>query len=89
MYPYEMVTYRAKLTSKNQLTLPAGVSALLHARPGDVVSFSVDEETGNVSVSGPEFSERLEPWLGRWAGEGDATTGEVDGWIREIRGARE
>lgn len=85
-----MATYRAKLTSKNQLTLPAGVSALLHARPGDVVSFSVDEKTGDVTISGPDFNERLEPWLGRWAtDERGETTGEIDSWIREIRGARE
>jgi bifunctional DNA-binding transcriptional regulator/antitoxin component of YhaV-PrlF toxin-antitoxin module len=82
--------FRAKLTSKNQLTLPAGVSALLHARPGDVVSFSVDEESGTVTVAGPDFGERLGPWLGRWAtDENGASTGEIDNWLREIRGARE
>jgi bifunctional DNA-binding transcriptional regulator/antitoxin component of YhaV-PrlF toxin-antitoxin module len=85
-----MATFRAKLTSKNQLTLPAGVSALLHARPGDVVSFAVDEETGEVTVKGPDFSGRLEPWLGRWASdERGSTTAEIDDWLRDIRGARE
>jgi hypothetical protein len=66
------------------------VSALLHARPGDVVSFLVDEETGNVTVTGPDFSERLQPWLGRWASdEHGATAAEIDDWLREIRGTRE
>ncbi len=85
-----MAIFKAKLTSKNQLTLPAGVMALLHARPGGVVSTSVDEDSGTVTVAGPDFGERLAPWLGRWAAdEHGATTGEIDTWLREIRGARE
>ncbi|MGP6158254.1 MAG: AbrB/MazE/SpoVT family DNA-binding domain-containing protein [Vulcanimicrobiaceae bacterium] len=85
-----MRKFVAKLTSKNQLTLPKGVSAFIHARPGDSVSFCVDEEAGRVEVRGPSFEERLEPWVGRWATGGQAmTTGQVDNWVRDLRGERE
>ena len=35
--------FRARITSKNQLTLPAGVSALLNVGPGDSVRFEVTD----------------------------------------------
>ncbi len=83
-----MASYRARVTSKNQLTLPAGVSAFLHVRPGDDVVFDIDDE-GRVDVSGPPFRERAAAWAGKWATEPPTTTEEIDAWVRELRGDRE
>jgi bifunctional DNA-binding transcriptional regulator/antitoxin component of YhaV-PrlF toxin-antitoxin module len=85
-----MSEFRAKLTSKNQLTLPAGVSALLHAQAGDVVTFTVDEQFGEVRVSGPDMLARIREWSGRWVKDGEGASAEkTDAWIRDLRGERE
>jgi bifunctional DNA-binding transcriptional regulator/antitoxin component of YhaV-PrlF toxin-antitoxin module len=83
--------FSAKLTSKNQLTLPAGVSAFLHAGPGDRVTFTVDDESGEVRVSGPDMEARLQAWAGRWVKDGavGAEASEIDAWIRGLRGERD
>jgi AbrB family looped-hinge helix DNA binding protein len=77
--------FKAKITSKNQLTLPAGISALLHVGPGDELRFEV-EENGTVTVAPPGVRERLQPLVGRWRkGEG-LTSEEIDAWVRDVRG---
>jgi AbrB family looped-hinge helix DNA binding protein len=77
--------FTAKITSKNQLTLPAGISALLHVGPGDSLRFEVSDD-GTVSVAPPSVRERLAPLIGRWrVGEG-LSREEVDQWMHEIRG---
>lgn len=89
-YPYQVRQYKAKVTSKNQLTLPKGVSAFMHVQPGDEITFTVDEDQGQVRVEGPSFMERVKPWIGRWRGEGPGKTSEeIDAWIRELRGPRD
>lgn len=77
------------MTSKNQFTLPAGISALMHIVPGDELTFNVNEEDGTVTVEGPSFEERARPWLGRWREGAGKTREEIDAWIRELRGPRD
>ena len=80
--------FRARITSKNQLTLPAGVSALLNVGPGDSIRFEVAED-GAIIVSPPTVRERLTPLLGcRRTGAGK-TREEIDAEIREARGPRD
>jgi bifunctional DNA-binding transcriptional regulator/antitoxin component of YhaV-PrlF toxin-antitoxin module len=84
-----MAQFSAKLTSKNQLTLPAGVSAFLHVRPGDSVTFTVDDGSGEIRVSGPDMGARLRSWAGRWSEAEGAEAEATDAWIRELRGERD
>jgi AbrB family looped-hinge helix DNA binding protein len=77
--------FRSRITSKNQLTLPAGISALLHVGPGDEIRFEVEED-GRVIVAPPSVRERLKPLVGRWRQGKGLGAQEVDAWIREIRG---
>ena len=83
-----MKAFRAKITSKNQLTLPAGVSAFLEAQPGDQVTFLIEDD-GSVRVEGPSFAERVGPWVGRLAKRDGQTSDQIDAWVREIRGDRD
>jgi AbrB family looped-hinge helix DNA binding protein len=78
--------FRARITSKNQLTLPAGVSALLHIGPGDDLRFEVTEE--GVIVSPVPVRERLAPLVGlRRQGRGKGGL-EIDAEVRALRGPR-
>ncbi len=77
--------FRARITSKNQLTLPAGISALLHVRPGDSVRFEVQED-GTVVVAPPSVRERLAPLIGRHRIGQGLSLDEIDRWVREMRG---
>jgi hypothetical protein len=61
----------------------------MHVRPGDELTFTVDEETGEVTVEGPNFADRVGPWVGRWRDGKGRTGAEIDAWIRELRGPRE
>ncbi|MGH7727678.1 MAG: AbrB/MazE/SpoVT family DNA-binding domain-containing protein [Vulcanimicrobiaceae bacterium] len=84
-----MPEFRAKLTSKNQLTLPKGVSALLGVKSGDTVRFTVNDD-GGVGVSALKPSERLAPWVGYFKRTGSAMRREErDAFVRELRGPRD
>ncbi|HUY40789.1 MAG TPA: AbrB/MazE/SpoVT family DNA-binding domain-containing protein [Candidatus Dormibacteraeota bacterium] len=77
--------FKARITSKNQLTLPAGISALFHVGPGDDLRFEVQDD-GTVTVAPPAVRERLAPLVGTWrAGEG-LEAAEIDTWLRDVRG---
>jgi AbrB family looped-hinge helix DNA binding protein len=80
--------FRARITSKNQLTLPAGVSALLHVGPGDSIRFAVDDD-GAIVISPPTVRERLAPLVGRRRVGTGKTRDEIDREIREARGPRD
>jgi AbrB family looped-hinge helix DNA binding protein len=77
--------FRAKITSKNQLTLPAGISALLHVGPGDELRFAVEED-GTVTIAPPSVRERLKPLIGRWRRGAGLSGDAIDAWVREMRG---
>lgn len=84
-----MAEFRAKLTSKNQLTLPRGVSALLGVKPGDAVRFTVEDD-GSVAVRALKPSERLAPWIGYFKRKGAAMSDEErNAFVRELRGPRD
>jgi AbrB family looped-hinge helix DNA binding protein len=79
--------FRARLTSKNQLTLPSGVSALLNVGPGDTVRFEVTE-TGIVVEPLP-VRERLAPLVGRHRKGAGKTRDQIDAEVRALRGPRD
>ncbi len=57
-----MVMHKAKLTSKGQITIPAGVRVSMGLRPGERVAF-LDGENGEFVVR------RVDPfwkWPGAW-----------------------
>lgn len=79
--------YRAKITSKNQLTLPAGVSALLHVGPGDELRFQVTE--AGVSVRPVSLRERLSPVVGLYRKGRGKSAEQILRDVRELRGPRD
>jgi bifunctional DNA-binding transcriptional regulator/antitoxin component of YhaV-PrlF toxin-antitoxin module len=80
--------FRAKLTSKNQLTLPAGVSAFLGVGAGDFVDFQIEHD--GIRVSRPLPSEGAGEWIGYLKRKGKALgNAERDRITRELRGERE
>lgn len=80
--------FRAKITSKNQLTLPAGVSAFLHVGAGDFVDFEVGDD--GVRVRRPLPSEGAAEWIGYFKKRGKSLgTVERDRITREMRGDRD
>ena len=78
--------YRAKLSSKNQLSLPAGISAFLNVSPGDSVRFELTEH--GVAVSPVPVRERLAPLVGSRRKGFGKTRGTIDAEIRALRGPR-
>ncbi len=79
--------FRAKISSKNQLTLPAGVSALLNVGPGDEVRFESSDD--GIKLRPLSVRERLAPLVGSYrVGEG-LTYEEINARIREMRGPRD
>ena len=83
----ESKEFRARITSKNQLTLPAGVSALLNVGPGDDLRFEVTAE--GIQVTPVPVRERLATLIGsRRVGAGKSRQ-EIDAEVRDLRGPRD
>ncbi len=80
--------FKARITSKNQLTLPAGISAVLHVAPGDDLRFEVQED-GSVLIAPPSVRERLAPLAGRRRQGLGKGFDEIDAEIRSLRGPRD
>ncbi len=79
--------FRARITSKNQPTLPAGVSALLNVGPGDSVRFEVTD--AGIVVEPLPVRERLAPLVGRHRKGRGLTRDEIDTQVRLLRGKRD
>ncbi len=77
--------FRARLTSKNQMTLPKGVSALLNVGPGDSIRFELGDD-GSIVLLPPSVRERLAPLVGRSRRGGGKSPETVDAEVREMRG---
>lgn len=75
---------RARLTSKGQITLPIEVRRALGLRVGDLVAFESGADGFSIRPMRPatEFAE-LE---GIWRTGDGASTGQVDAWLRDLRG---
>ena len=80
--------FKARLTSKNQLTLPAGISALLHVGPGDDLHFSVADD-GTIRIGLPPTTERLGHLIGRSRRGKGLSRKDIDTVVRELRGPRD
>ncbi len=76
----------AKVTSKNQVTLPADLMRSLGVQAGDTLRLEIDDR-GVITVSPPTITERLEPWIGYLRRDGSARTRpERDAFLRDMRG---
>lgn len=76
----------ARITSKNQLTLPNDLVERLGVGPGDRLRFEIHDD-GRITVEPPSFEERIRPWIGILRGRGKRPTrAESDRAIRESRG---
>ncbi len=83
----ESKEFKAKITSKNQLTLPAGVSAFLHVGPGSEIRFEISDD--GVRVKQLSVAERLAPLIGSGREGGGKSWEEIEAGIREMRGPRD
>jgi AbrB family looped-hinge helix DNA binding protein len=77
--------YKARITSKNQLTLPSGISALLHVGPGDTLNFEVGKD-GTVIVTPPSVRERLAPIIGVHRRGKGMSIDQINSEVRRLRG---
>lgn len=74
----------ARITSKGQVTIPRDVRRALRVREGDVLIFEADERGVRIRVSEP--ADVFAEYEGAWReGEGK-TAGEINAWLRELRG---
>jgi AbrB family looped-hinge helix DNA binding protein len=77
----------ARVTSKGQLTIPAGVRKALGIREGDSIVFEVKDNEMSVRVARRTVS--FGDYAGIWR-EGDGlSSGEVDDYVRDLRGREE
>ncbi len=77
---------KAKITSKNQVTLPLIVVQTLGIQAGDTLRFEIDDG-GVVTVIPPSLTERLRPWVGFLRRNGrQRTQNERDAFVRDMRG---
>jgi AbrB family looped-hinge helix DNA binding protein len=83
-----MAVFRAKVTSKGQITIPLEVRKRLGVGPGEQVEF----DTGNShTVIRPVRSDDnpFEKWRGIAKGAFPGGLKEINAWIREMRGPDE
>jgi len=83
-----MSKFRAKVTSKGQITIPLEVRKRLGVRPGEHVEF----DTGSLqTVIRPVRSNEnpFEKWRGIAKGAFPGGISEINAWIREMRGRDE
>lgn len=77
----------ARVTSKGQLTLPAGVRQALGIREGDSIVFEVDGREMRVWVARRPVS--FEDYAGIWRKGDGLSSSEVDEHVRDLRGREE
>jgi AbrB family looped-hinge helix DNA binding protein len=83
-----MAKFRAKVTSKGQITIPLEVRKGLGIRPGEHAKF----DTGSPpTVIRPVRSDEnpFEKWRGIATGAFPGGISEINAWIREMRGRDE
>lgn len=80
-------SYRARVTSKGQITLPKAVRDALGVETGDEVTFEVDIH--GVSVRPVRPPSKFRALQGKWRTGSGWTREQTDAWLREIRGDRE
>jgi AbrB family looped-hinge helix DNA binding protein len=79
-----MQQFRARVTSKGQLTVPREVRRALGIVAGDEVAFEIGPDGVIVRPARP--ASPLRAYEGRWRIGSGATVDEIDTWLREIRG---
>jgi len=83
-----MAVYRAKVTSKGQVTIPLEVRRRLGIRQGDQLEF--DTAKPETIIRPARTGEnRFDKWVGIAKGAFPGGMDEVNAWIREMRGPRE
>ena len=78
--------WRARVTSKGQLTIPKEVRRALGVREGDNLLFEIADDGGEVRVRVARKPVSFADYVGAWReGEG-MSTGEINAYVRELRG---
>lgn len=80
-----MAQYRAKVTRKGQVTIPAAVRRRMGLMPGDELALDVGAGDIRLTPAPPNFL-ALE---GRWRQGAGISPDAVDAWLRELRGHEE
>ena len=80
-------SYRARVPSKGQVTLPKPVRQALGVQPGGEVTFEV--EAGGVSVHPVHAPSRFKALEGSWRTSPGWSRAQTDPWVREVRGEHE
>jgi AbrB family looped-hinge helix DNA binding protein len=74
----------ARVTSKGQVTIPRDIRRALRVREGDTLVFEADARGVRLRLLQPVdvFTE----YEGAWREGGGKTAGEINAWLRELRG---
>ena len=76
---------KARVTSKGQVTIPAEIRRALRVGKGDTLIFETDTEGVRLRPL-REQEDVFAEYEGAWReGEGE-TIGEINAWLRELRG---
>jgi AbrB family looped-hinge helix DNA binding protein len=77
---------RARVTSKGQLTIPKEVRRALGVREGDNLLFEIGDGGGEIRVRVDRKPVSFADYAGLWREGKGMSTGEVDAYVRELRG---
>lgn len=79
-----MAQYRARVTSKGQVTVPVSVRRALGVNEGDDLLFDVQPD--GVRVMPGRSGEVFQRLAGHWRQAAGKHPEEVDAWLRDLRG---
>jgi AbrB family looped-hinge helix DNA binding protein len=80
------VELKARITSKGQLTIPKEVRRALGVREGDNLLFEINDDGDEVTVRVARKPVSFADYAGVWREDDGMSVGEVNAYVRELRG---
>lgn len=77
---------KARITSKGQLTIPKEVRRALGVREGDNLLFEINDDGDEVTVRVARKPVSFADYAGVWREDDGMSVGEVNAYVRELRG---
>ena len=74
----------ARVTSKGQVTIPRDIRRALRVREGDTLVFEADAQGARLRLLQP--ADVFAEYEGAWRENEGKTAGEINTWLRELRG---
>lgn len=77
---------KARITSKGQLTIPKEVRRALGVREGDNLLFEINDDDDEVTVRVARKPVSFADYAGIWRVDDGMSVGEVNAYVRDLRG---